>query len=445
MESFEPLFEAVRSQCSSACWSSGVQLVRRDSVHIEQINNDDIHVRVATHGGLISPAVVLYVADCDWECDCAGTDEACEHVAASAIAVRSALRDGKELASETTGGGLVGYRLSRRVSANISFEREIVRGDDSQLLETTLSAIASGRVAGPAFVATSADVHTEHTLGSRLRGPVPRERMARLIDALAHCADVQLDGEPVQASTERLTPRGELKDAPGGFLLQVGLDPQIREIFDNTVALRGDTLHVMSGGGLTGREREELSQGRFYPDEDATELTTEILPGLMDRIPVDIRSRRLPRTTSGATPRIHIAIDRDGDALRVFPTLVYGEPPVARVDAGKLVRLADTIPLRNRDSERMCLRQLQTALGLSCGRRISFAGEEALAMAERLHHWPGEIVGDALRGFRRAPELAPHIEITANGFELTCESAGDSTAGQRTLDPDRVLQAWREG
>ena len=51
MKSFQPFFEAVRSACSSATWSSGVQLVRAEAVHIEQKDTDEIQLRVATRGG----------------------------------------------------------------------------------------------------------------------------------------------------------------------------------------------------------------------------------------------------------------------------------------------------------------------------------------------------------------------------------------------------------
>ena len=445
MKSFQPFFEAVRSACSSATWSSGVQLVRAEAVHIEQKDTDEIQLRVATRGGLISPAVTLYIVDRDWECDCASSEDACEHVAASTITVRSALREGRDLNAQTHTAARLGYRLARKGSSSLALEREIVRGADTYVLETTLSAIASGRIAGPGFVATPADLQLEHALGTRLRGVMTREMLPRLLDALAHCADVQLDGEPIEVSSERLPPRGEVRDAPGGFLVRVQLDPRIDEIFETNVARCKQTLHVMASGNLTGREREEFSRGHFYSDENAAHLATEILPSLMERIPIEIHSQRLPRTTSDARPRIQIEVERRDDSLCVFPTLVYGDPVLARIDAGKMVHLGESVPVRDREAERACVRQLQTATGLATGHRVTFTGSEALKIADQLQNWPGKIQGTSHLQFQRLPELTAELQITTHGFDLRFESHADTTAPSTSVDPGKVLQAWRDG
>ena len=149
------LFQNVRDACSSSQWSRGVELARSDAVSGESEGRDEIAVRVSTRGGLISPSVRLYPEDGDWECECASHDDACEHVAAAVIALR---QNGGRLAKPANGPGRIGYRLTR-CPGGLALERVVVGSDHPEPLGSTLAAVASGRVDGPPFVATSAEQH----------------------------------------------------------------------------------------------------------------------------------------------------------------------------------------------------------------------------------------------------------------------------------------------
>ena len=69
-------------------------------------------------------------------------------------------------------------------------------------------------------------------------------------------------------------------------------------------------------------ELDELPRGRFFPNDQLAELVTDVLPSLEERIPVDVRSERLPATSRSETPRVLIEVSRQGDALSVLPKLV---------------------------------------------------------------------------------------------------------------------------
>jgi uncharacterized Zn finger protein len=113
MATLDTLFAAIRSACTATAWSQGVELARVDAVHGERDDGDEVLLRVATRGGLVSPAVRLSLEDEDWDCDCASHDDACEHVAAAMIALRRARRSGKALPAAANAPGRVGVRLSR--------------------------------------------------------------------------------------------------------------------------------------------------------------------------------------------------------------------------------------------------------------------------------------------------------------------------------------------
>jgi hypothetical protein len=403
-DAIQELFEALRSACSSGTWSRGVELVRADAVTGEADEGDEISLRVSTRGGLICPNVILMPGDAEWECDCASQEDACEHAAAAS------------LPGSARSPGRIGYRMAR-TSGGLRFERAVVTADGEEPLRSTLTAITSGRVEGPRFAASQADLEVERTLGTRLRGELPRGVWPALLGALAACPDVRLDGEPIRTSAKGLGFVAVLEDDGDGFVVRVSRDPRIEEMFQEGVTRAGDALCPLLESRLTGRELEELRRGRHFEAGAVTDLVTTVLPSLRERIPVDVRTRRLPRT-SAEPPRLVVEASRDGDALSVLATLVYGDPPIARIDSGHLVPLAGVVPLRDGATERALTRRLQNELELLPGRRLRLRGEEAVAFADRLASWRGDVRGRGLDSFRRLAPLVPRFSTTSDGFEL---------------------------
>jgi superfamily II DNA or RNA helicase len=435
----EALFAAIRSACSAGIWSQGVELARAGAVSGERDDGDAVALRVATRGGLVSPSVHLELDPPDWNCDCASREDVCEHAAAAVIALRQARRAGERLPGADRPTGRIGVRLTRRDDA-LHFERAIVVGEREELLQSTLAALTSGRVDGPTVLATAADLAVERALGTRLRGELPRGLWPPLLAALAACEDVTLDGTPVRSSATQVCFVGRLEDASEGFLLRARRDPRVVETFDGEVALLDDnTLCPLGASLLSGRELEELTHGRLYRADEAAELVTVVLPSLRERIPIEIATNRLPRTTSDP-PRIALTIEREADSLAVLALLVYGDPPTARVDAGRLVPLGGALPLRDEAAERTLLRRLAAELELVPGRRQVAAGSEALALADRLRRWPG-VDAAPLARFARIGSLAPRFDPGAGAeFALT-----DAAGRTRRAATARVLEAWRAG
>jgi superfamily II DNA or RNA helicase len=436
----EALFAAVRGACSSTVWSQGVELARAGAVRGDRDDEDEVVLRVATRGGLVSPSVHLELDPPDWNCDCASREDVCEHAAAAVIALRQARRAGERLPGANQPSGRVAVRLTRR-AGTLSFERAIVIGDREEPLQTTLAALSSGRIDGPPFLATAADLAVERALGTRLRGELPRGLWPTVLAALTGASDVTLDGVAVRASAAPVGFVGRLEDAPEGFLLRARRDPRVVETFAGEVALLDDgTLCPLGASLLSGRELEELTRGRVYRADEAAELATVVLPSLRERIPVEIATDRLPRTKI-EPPRIALAIEREGDGLAVLALLVYGDPPTARVDAGRLVPLGGALPLRDEAAERALLRRLASELELAPGRRTVATGRDALDLADRLRRWPGADVGSLAR-FSRLGALAPRFDAQAGGAAFALVDAAGRT---RTSATARVLDAWRAG
>ncbi len=457
-DSLDALRDAVRRAAGPQLWSRGVELHRRGAVQVESRGDEEIGARVATRGGLVSPLVTLFPSDPAWACECDSRAEACEHVAAVVIAlsgVEPAAEPGAggPVAAAATGPvaaapprGLVGYRF-RSTPAGPEFSRVVVAAGEEVPLEASLVAIATGRVDGPAFMATPADLACDKALGSFRSGLVPRELWSRLLLALSRCRDVTFDGERVRASVECITPVVRLADHGSGFRLELAPDPRVSARIVPGVVRCGDLLHPFADAPLNAREREDLSRGLVVPAERVGWLVSELLPSLAARLPVMIETTRLPKTVR-STPRAEIATERDGDALVVHARVVYGDPPVAHLEGERLLVYGSPIPVRDEATERRLVREMEATLGVRTGVPVRLDPPDAIAFAERLRAWTGKVVGSAHATFALAPALVPSVTLDPERFRIDFRSATADATGRvtaRDADTARVIEAWREG
>jgi superfamily II DNA or RNA helicase len=333
-----------------------------------------------------------------------------------------------------------------RSQGGLAFERAVVQDGQARIFEGTLSALVA-RQSREVLVTTQADVAVELALSLRRRGWLPREVMPKLLAALSRCADVRLDNVPITTSATPVGLRGCVVDEADGFKLFVEPDASVTEVFANGAVLCGTTLRTIKEPELTARERETLPTGRYFAASEAFELVTEVLPELRKRLVVDIRTQRLPQLVS-VPPRVVLEVQREGDVLTVLPTLVYGEPPTARVDAGRLVHLGGTIPRRDEVAERHLIQHLRHTLGLVPGHRAQFTAVDAVRFAARLKTWKGEIRGEGHKTFVLAPPLEPRLRLAASTFDLWFEAARPGASGHapaHRVSAATVLRAWQDG
>jgi superfamily II DNA or RNA helicase len=442
----QALFEAVRQACSPGEWSRGVELSRGGGVVVEHATSDEVMLKISTRSGMISPTVTLWPEDKDWSCNCPSQAEVCAHVAAAVIALHHAPQAGQDRPSLNTTAGHLRYCFTR-AKGGLVFERAVVQGGQVRILESSLSALAARQGSGEVLLTTQADLAVELALGSRRRGWLPREVMPKLLVALARCGDVCLNNVPVKASATPVGLRGCVVDEADGFKLFVEPDAAITEVFANGIVLCGDTLRTVKEPELTAREREELQTGRYFVASAALELVTEVLPALRKRLAVDIRTQRLPQLAS-VPPRVLLEVHREGHTLTVLPTLVYGNPPTARVDAERLVHLGGDIPRRDEVVEKHLVQHLWHTLGLVPGHRAQFADEDAVRFAAQLQTWKGEIRGEGHKTFVVTPPLEPRLRLDASTFDLWFELASPgppSRSSSQSIGAATVLQAWQDG
>lgn len=451
----EDFFRAVQSACSRSAWSRGVELARGDAVVTETAGDSECVLRVTAPGNMMARIVTLYLEDEDWECSCHNQEDACDHVAAATIALRRARKSGKVLPDSRNEMGRLLYSFtSNRERKSVGLTREIVSGDQRESLRHSLTAIAAGRIKSTPFHTVAHDLKVERILSAQTHDIIPRERMGQILEALTGCEDVEFEGQPVKTSGERILPLAHVVDAPGGVRLYLDQDPRVDRTFPNGVALCGSTLHALGEPSLTGREKEELPRGRFFSFDQITELVTEWLPSLEQKVQVTIDTDCLPSTTREAAPYVLMEVSREDDRLSLFPTLVYGSPPNARIDSGRLVHLDGPIPVRNEAEEDRQKSRLQRELGLVPGRRITLNSEEAFSFTDRLRAWKGEITGDAHEGFHQTLPLEASVEIGSDGFDISFSLPDSMPGGEEgstrtnptpSISPEAVFQAWQNG
>jgi superfamily II DNA or RNA helicase len=439
----------VRKATLPAIWSQGVKLARANAVTRVAAGKGEITLRVRAAGLAIAPTVTLYLEEEEWSCDCAGKVDPCAHVAAATIVSaqesEAPAKDAAKAPTETAARLI--YRLTKSQRL-LTLARFIVHGDGrEERLGGTLASEITRRRGSTDLNPSHDDLRIDRILGSPAREVIPLGRIGDVFDALAD-ADVSFEGKPAKLSGEPVLPRAIVEDAPaGGFLLRIERDPSITQVISMGVALCGDTLRPLGETTTTGELLEHLPLSRTFPRAHETDLVTKVLPELEKKLTVIVNTKKLPRSRKEARPRIAMDLSHQGHTLSILPTLVYGDPPIARIDGDVVVTIGKSVPVRRRDEERLLLQKLRDELNLVPGRRVDLDGSEAIRFAAKLREWQ-ERSGDGKHAavFDNR-KLNARLDLEDGAFDIifeTDQEEGDTAPPKRT-DAATVLRAWRDG
>jgi superfamily II DNA or RNA helicase len=438
--------EVVRKASLPGLWSEGVRLCREGKVARVGNAGGDVF-RVRAPGRAVAPTVTLYPDDGEWSCDCGGKVDPCAHVAAAAIyASQPAAATAADVARPAPPSARLVYRLGRRDRV-LTLKRFVAHGDgrEVRLAGNLSSDVARGRLP-PGLSPTHDDIDIDAMLGMPAREIVPIGLIPRLLESLSRSDDVFFDDARVKTSGEKLPPRATVEDAPdGGFVLRMERDPIVDEPVALGVVRAGGTLRPIAEGETTGHFLERLPLSRVFRRDDRAELVTSILPELEKRLPVTVNARALPRADDSARPRIDLDLSHQGHTLSVLPKLVYGNPPIARVDGEALVSLGSAVPVRRREDERDLLTRLRDELNLVPGRRVDLDGAEASRFAVKLRTWQKRAGEHDETKIFETRTLSARLDLEDGRFDVVfeCPSDADSTEVRRA-DATAVLRAWRD-
>jgi superfamily II DNA or RNA helicase len=437
----EQLVEAIRKQCSPQVWQRAAQLAQTATVNGKRTHNEELELRVITRGGMASPLVCLSPKHLDWSCECDSEEPACVHVAASVMWLSQALARGDDIPGFSAPTAKVAYRL-RRDHGNLRVDRFLKRGEELVPLTQRLTQFAR-RGADDEIAIGEADLGVDLAMSGIVSGKVPRPLMPRVLSAMAGCTDVQLDGEPVTIGDPRPVICAYVEDHADGFRLHAAQDAAISELFENGAVLHAGVLRPIGELDLSGRDVEELRKGRVYEFGQVADLVGRVLPALQERMPVAVQSKILPSATP-MPPRLLLKTEYDEDGLHVLPLIVYGDPPCARVDAGKLHYLGGPLPLRNEAKEQRLTLELEANSQLRVGHGETFVGLRAVEAASRIRSWGGaHVEGKGLEACFVTTALEPDLRLDGGRFELGFTSQdGDAV---RHATAEAVIRAYRRG
>jgi len=452
-DSSDSMIAAVREAARPGTWTQGLNLARSGAVAVESRSKESVDLRVRAPGRPVALTVTLHLQDLDWECDCPGRVDPCEHVVAAAISLKSEGQGeaAAPLKKAAERWSRVVYRFSR-VEGGLTLSRALTDPDGGPLkpMEGSLQAIVARPALAAKYQVEQWDLIADRLLERPHRGALPPERLDKLLKVLEPSRTVLLDGEPVAIAAEPVLPEAIVEDRGDRFILTLRRDPRITEVLSAGIALCGDSLARLGETQTTGLWLQHLPIERSFSPAQLGELSANVLPELARRMPVDVRSKRLPRIDHRLEPRILIELNQVESGLSVLPTLVYGSPPHARVDAGKLVYLRGAVPLRDEAAETRLVHDLRDTLNLVPGRRSMITGPEMVRFADKLRSWRGGLTGDAARVVSPDATLvpmlgleslehtgAPHVRLQLD-FEVQGGDGGRVSA-------ESVLRAWREG
>ena len=439
MSDLATLREAVRAVASERTWSQGVTLARDQRVVGRKDSGGELELDVRVPGRPTPFEVILNVANGEWECTCPSKEAACSHVVGAVLAAEQA----EGLPKPSTAGATVRYVLSS-ATGGLAVDRFLVKGDKSEILKGSLmSMIGAGKGGGIATI--EADLLADQLLTVRA-GPLTGERVDRLLEVLGGARDVRWGEEPVTTSVEPVLPRAVIEDAPrgprggeGGVTVRIERDPVVQEVVAiGVVRTIENQLRPIGAIDLAGARLEKLPQSFEVPKNAFPELIGKTIPALSQRILVEIRTQQLPKMGTREEPRMAFDVEQDGDRLRVFPTLVYGDPPRARVDAGRLVHISGSLPVRDEDTERRLTHRLRDELNLVPGRRVELTGREAFLMQNGLASW----LRDDARAANGSKAISLDARIRIDGKKLDVTLTGSDG---RTASIGAALRAWQAG
>lgn len=428
------LRDAVREAATERTWSQGVTLARDQRVLGQGRSGDELALDVRIPGRPTPFHVVLNPTHGEWECDCPSRESVCSHVVAAVLAV-------EQLGEQPT---------PARVSATIRYllepdpgglrvTRQLVYPDRIEPFSGSVMSLVGTGKAG-AIATENHDLLADQILGSR---PVPihGEKVDRLLAVLADARDVRWRGDPVTTSGDVVLPRAVVNDHYDGARVRIESDPTVQEVVAlGVVRTIDNVLRPIGAVDLSGPRLDKLPQQFDVARSALPELVRSTLPALAQRMSVEIRARSLPTLArSREQPRMQIDVVQEGETLTVFPTLVYGDPPRARVDGRSLVHLGGALPFRDEDAERRLVHRLRDELNLVPGRRVQLVGREAFQMQQGLASW---LRSDA-RAASDAKVLPLDVRISIDGNRLDVEMTGAS--GSKTASIGAAMRAWQAG
>jgi superfamily II DNA or RNA helicase len=445
--SLAELLTTVREDADPRAWAAAVSLAREGAVAGVGGDGTEVILQVKTKARPSPFEVHLWPDEGDYGCECE-LAAPCVHVCASLISLNQGLKVGRALPEAAP---------SFRVNLRYDFTTD---GARLRVIRTVVwpdgrTEPLRGNLIDSNYAAGRGDVHVENLLVNHRGGPLDEEILRRLLLFLEGSPMGTLDGEPVRLSNEPVPFVIRVRDEGEGFRVGLFRATGLDKLYLGA-ALRGGVLHPTTFAELPAAERKALdprTTDRVFSRDRVSWIVAEYLPRLRQfGLPVEIETERLP-ASDALQPRVMVELEDAPDGLRVRPVIVYGDPPVARIEDGHVVKLGAIVPARDHASERRATRAFEERTRLPVGfARVLSPAEAATFLRDDLHAALGvQVVGKVDRRRYRVSDatIIPHVAVarTAPVGESPAAFSLDVrfTSSEGEADPTEVLRAWHLG
>jgi superfamily II DNA or RNA helicase len=453
-------FDSVRKETLPGIWSHGVRIARTPgNVVIENRTDSEITLRVRPLGDGIVPTVTLYLDEEEWTCDCGAPVDPCAHIAAAAVAVHQNTATTSNSEARATPNGVQASPSTESATNSparklvyclwsdpqgLALSRELLSPDDTSTpLRISLND-PTARALVKELMPREQDLTLDRLIGSALGRYRLGPTQLAVITLLDGAYQVSLDGRKISVSTDTLLPRAKVVDSGAGVQVELERPAELQTIVGPGVGLAANVLRPLAETELSGLRWEKLPNRRYFGPDELGELVTKVLPQLQRRMFVDIDTDKLPGLTRRVPPSVVFDLSTEGDTLVVSAHLVYGNPPLARVEKDRLVQLGASAPRRDMAAEKALEHQLRDELDLLIDRPFCLQDIDAAHFSERLKLWQQRHGTDAVlsRAFP-VTDLVP--EIIFNEQSLTVRFISNTQDAQVEVSAEVALRAVSEG
>ena len=429
--------EVLKAEAKSAVWNRGVEVARQAGVTGLHLDAERFEARVKTSRKPTAAIACLYLKDNEWECDCGSPIDPCECIVGAALALDQSLKQGQTLPGQDSKVELV--YLFRTVEGGLALERSLRHHsgetfEDKHLAKTLRGMILAQELGN--FCPRDEDITIDKLLGERLSGAIPQSTLFPILDLL-ETSQTELDNVPTVIIRERLKPVIRVIDRKSTIVIRYEIDPSFKRIVAPTLALTTKGLQQIGAIAECGTVLERLPKEQVYNATQFATLSSQIIPELKKNFTVAIESQNLPGLAVQLNCRIHFDVQQLGEKLSVLPTLVYGNPAVARVDGDKLVHLGGAVPRRDQNKEIQLRQNLREKLNLIVGQRQSLEGAAASALISKLASFDGPSASAPAVELLKTP-LTPKLIFEDDRPKLSFVSIGEEE-----VSLEKVMQAYR--
>lgn len=445
------LAQTVRRKCNLIAFREGESLAAQALLAKQEDDERVVLVRAPYFD--VPPTVCLYLETQEWSCDCGGELDPCAHVAAALVALTT-VRD--ERASEAM-APLEGARatLAYRfvVEGDELHLRRCVIRPDGQEREVVSLADAAASIGTAALIADEDDRAIDRMLALERFSAMDERSLSALFDRLRRVREVTLGHERVEVRSEPEPVSAKVVAKDRGWSLTLDRPEGAKAIWRPGVVRSEAGIAPLRGAELIGSAGERAPWSRSFDARDTAELVARVLPELEPRVRFRARPTGLPVLKTGVRPTVLFEVSHGSRALEVRPWIVYGDPPMARVEAGRLVWLRGDVPARDEAAEVALGHRLRDELGLIAGRAVTYEGEDAGRFLRSMRAFDQKTQGGSEKLDRRA--LVPLLNIAPSeeheGTRVELSFSVEEPGARRREDPPRrasaesVLRAYEAG